>query len=417
MKTNVKKISKVFLYSIFFCYALEGIAEQIMGSVWPIISKEIHADISLIGTLSMVVYAGSCITSLWTSKIRAKIGTNYTIVLSMVFFAIAITLFIFATSFLWILAGSFLSGLGIGLFDVNSESYVLKAYDAKSDSLMRSFWGIGAFIGPAILTYSIAKYSSYKLGFGIILTLYLVSIFVLFLLKRNWEKQKLSLDREIVDQHSVTSDERNVSINILKLLKIKTLPRMLLCCLFVNSVSRTICLFISTILVEQNGVKEYVATGAAGIFCLANFVGRIAFGYLSKKINIKRILIINAFIEILILTTFYLNILNKNYVIIFIIVLGFCDSILIPFTNACVKEIFNTTNLSAILSLGTGVGLIGTMIVCAISTVIIKNYSIRNVELMYVILLIAFLIIFVSILGKSNKNIDKKFCNDNWGVN
>lgn len=394
---NSKRISNVFLYLIFFCYACEGVAEQLISSVWPSISADIKADISLIGVLSIMIYVSSGIASLLAYKIRNKIGTNKTTTLTMAFFSISIIIYIFSKNFIGIAVGMFITGFGLGLNDVGADSYVIKAYDAKQDSILHSCWTVGAFVGTTILTFTMTEFSSYKIGFVIILMIFLCVIICLILAKRNWERKKVNLDENLVKKHSVTEEEKNLNINIFELLKIKNMPFILMCFGIVNAVSRSITVFIATIMVEQYGAKEIVATSVLGFFCFAGFIGRIMGGFISDKFALKNILIFGIFVEILIYMLLFLNVFNVSVGIVLFIILGVFDSIQIPYILSYAKENFDTSILSVLFGYGNVIGLIFSIIVSALATVIIQRFSIRYIEIMYIILLCLLFLFLMSI--------------------
>lgn len=401
MNMNSKKVSNYFLYLIFFCYACEGIAEQSINSVWPAISTDIKADISLIGILSTLVYIGSGIASLVAYKVRNKIGTNRTATLSMIFFSLPIIIYIFSKNFIGIAVGMFITGLGIGLNDVGADSYVIKAYDAKQDSILHSCWTIGAFLGTTILTFTLTNFSSYKIGFVIMLIIFSSVIILLILAKRNWERSKVNLDKELVRKHSVTEEEKNVNANIFEMLKTKNIIYILLCFGIVNAVSRSITVFIATIMVEQYGVKEIIATSAVGFFCLAGFIGRIIGSFIFDKIDLKSTLISGIIGEILILVFLFLNIFTGPMIVTLFIILGIFDSIQIPYIFSYAKECVGTYNLSALLGYGNALGLVLSIITTGIATVIIQKDSIKYIEIMYIVLLALLFLFLVSI--KKNK--------------
>lgn len=390
-----KKVSNIFLYLIFFCYACEGVAEQIISCVWPSISADINADISLIGILSIIIYISSGIASLLAHKIRNTLGTNLTTTLTMTFFAISIVIYIFSKNFIGVSVGIFITGLGLGLNDVSADSYVLKAYGTKQDSILHSCWTVGAFIVATILTFTMSKYSSYKLGFVIILFIFIIIILSLFFTKRSWERKKPYLDEKLVEKHSVSEEEKKIDANILKLLAIKNMPAMLICFGIINAISRSITDFISTIMVGQYNSSEIIATSVAGFFCLAGFIGRIFGGFISDKCDLKKVLIFVIFVEALIYIILFLNILDGSALIIIFIVLGMFDSILIPYVFAYTKEIFDTNILSALFGYGNAFGIICSITISGMATLIIQKLSIRYIEIVHVILLG---IIFLSLM-------------------
>ena len=298
----------------------------------------------------------------------------------------------------------FITGFGLGLNDVDADSYVLKAYDTKQDSILHSFWTVGAFVGSAILAFTMTRFSPYKLGFVIILMIFIFVIIILFFVKRNWEKKKIFLDKEIVKKHSVTEEEKNVNVNIFAMLKIKSMPSILICFGLVSAISRSITVFIATIMVEQYGLSEIVATSIVGYFCFVGFIGRIVGGFISDKFTLKSILIFGIFAEALIYTLLFFNIFTGPMLVFLIIVLGVFDSILIPFIYSYAKETIETNALSALFGYGNVFGLICAVTASGIATIIIHNISIRYIEIMYIILL-GMLFLFLIRIKRKHKRI------------
>lgn len=56
--------------------------DVVVSSAWPIIVKSLRVDISFIGVLVMISYMGSISISPNTYRVRQKIGTNYTMILT-----------------------------------------------------------------------------------------------------------------------------------------------------------------------------------------------------------------------------------------------------------------------------------------------------------------------------------------------
>lgn len=399
-----KKTPKTFLYIIFVCYAAEGIAEQIVGSVWPVLAKDVKVDLSLIGNLTMIFYASSCITSLTTNKIRAKLGSNYTATLAISFFAIATLFFIYSQNFIMLSVGVFINGLGLGIMEVDADSYVLKAYDAKYDSILHSFWGVGAFVGPFVLSYTMKRFFSHRLGFAIILMIYFLIMTALIISKIYWKRIKSTLPESFVNLHSVSEEEKKVDTNILKIFRIKNVFAVILCFFLINGVSRALSAIMATILVTQGNVTEILAASVVGLFCVVSFIGRHFCGFLSQKIDIKTILKISLFLEAVILIILFLNILDGTGVAILIVIIGFVEAAQIPFINFYTKEAFGNTLLSTLLGYGNIAGFIGAIVTSGFCTTIIKNFSMRYVELFFAIELLLSYVIFTKI----SKSVDKR---------
>lgn len=395
MKNNNKTISRSFLYIIFACYAAEGVIETLVGSVWPSIAKDINVHLSLIGILTMITYISSIFSCIITNKIRTKLGTNYTTILSVSFFAIAAFLYSISNNFILYAIGAAIVGLSIIILDINSDSYILKAYGAKESSILHSFYGVGGFIAPLILSFTISHFSSYKIGYTFFLFVFLMLIALLLLAKRNWENKKLYLDKDLVDKHSITADEKSTDTSYKNLFKTKNVIPLTLLFFLEKSIVRTFNPMVATVLVNQKGVSNLLATQVAGIFFIALFVGRVFWGLISDKFSSKAILYTSFIIQTVIFLLLFSNIFNDIVTIGLIVVLGFVEASLVPFVGAFAKEHLNINILSAFLGLGSLVGLIGASITSALSAFVIQNFSISIMELVYAIIsILSCIIIF-----------------------
>lgn len=400
MDNVTKKVSKYFFYLISVCYATEGIVEVLVGSIWPTIAKSIGADISLIGILVMVNYLGSFTMSINTYKIRQKIGTNLTMVLSMCCFIISLVIYKFAPDIVLFAIGMFINGMGISLIEVNASSYVLKAYNAKEEAFLNAFWALGSVIGSTIMALAVRYCPQYQTGFFIIIMIMIIDIILLLFAKASWIKQKKSLPKEVVDKHSVTDEEKTVNIKMTDLVKEKNILSILLCFFLVEGVIITTNSLISTISVKQGLLSEAMAATTTIIYFMAIFFGRLFYSHIANKIKITRALKTNIFIIAILFVLFYTNLFNGIIICILIVILGLVAAPLIPLLYSYLKEKVRVTHLSALLGYGDVSGLCGIIIMSGLTTIIMKLFSINDVELLFAILIFILYALFIRLDAK-----------------
>ena len=397
MKELKKTVSKYFFGLIAFCYVTEGIVDVAVASVWPVIANAIKAHLSLIGILVMVYYLGAVFMSPNTYKIRRCIGTNYTMVLSQICFSTALLLYIISPNIYIFALGMFLNGMGCGLLEINASSYVLKAYEAKEESIMFGFWGLGSVLGSTVMVLAIKYYPPYKRGFIALIVIILVNIILLLLAKRNWEKQKETLPDYIINIHSVTEEEKKTHIDIKDLLKDRKVIFILLCFFLSQSVLITFNSLVSTIAVSHIDIYETTAVVVPIVYYLAIFVGRVLFGIVSKKIKVITVLKTNIMILIILFTTLSITSLNGFVVCVIMVLIGFVASPIIPFMNAYIKEMFDVKYLSALLGYGDVSGVLGIIVISGLTTFVMKMTSIQVVEFIFIFLSIALYLLLVRI--------------------
>ena len=360
-----------------------GIVDVIVGSVWPVIATSLRVDISLIGVLVMLSYIGSIATSPNTYKIRKKIGTNYTMVLSMLCFVVSLTIYIFARTIYSLAIGMIVNGIGYGLLEVNVSSYVLKAYGIREEAILFSLWSLGSVIGSAIMAISISYFPSYQSGFGVLIVALLINIALLIRTKAKWVVDRQSLPKEVLKLHSVTEEEKKIVVKVNDILKNKKAILVLICFFLVQGVVITLNTIASTILVTKGGINDNKAVSLVIIYFVALFFGRIVFGKLAEKSSVMKVIKINTILVIMLFILLYLITNNKIIIFSVLILAGFTASPLIPLFNASIKELFDIKFLSALLGYGDVCGVIGIILISGLSTLIMKMTSINYVLLSF----------------------------------
>ena len=382
----------VFMYMIYVCYAIYGLCSSLIGSIWPEMSKELNIDASFIGMIVMNMSIAAGISSFVTYKIRQKIGSNYTNVTGLVFYATSMVIFANARNLSMLIIAPIFLGIANGLIDVNSNSYMVKAYDAKWVSFMHAVWGMAASLGPMVMTFALMYTSSYRNGFYFSVLLIIVTIIVLVLMKAWWVKARQTLDKDFVALHSVTEEEKSGDVSAREVLKIKGALPMLLCFTLSNGSGYAISAWITTLVVAQKSVSVLVGTTASTISFLALMAGRIFIGIVAKSVGIERIIKVLSFIEAIAILMLFLPYNNIILLYINVALIGFLQGPLIPLLNVSIKDIFDKKVLSVFISLGGVFGLIGIAIISALMSMASNVISINNV---HIIPALGFAILFI----------------------
>lgn len=390
-------VSKRFLFMIFICYAILGLCSPVVSSIWPEVAKDIAVDTSLLGIVVTLNCAASGVSSFFAYKVRRKLGTNYTNVLGLVFFAIGMVVFANLKDYAMVLIAMIILGLGNGLVDVNSNSYVVKAYDAKWVSIMHSCWGLASSIGPLIMSAAIIYTSSYRNGFVFILGIIIITIVILLLLKKSWVKEKETIDKEVLALHSVTEEESDDS-SVIDVLKEKGVLKMLFCFTFSNGSGCALMAWLATIVVTQKNISVVEGAAAVTVYSIALMLGRISIGFVAEKIGIKNI--IKSFSFICAVSLLLLFIPYKSLILIYAnsALAGFMSGPLTPLLNVDIKNEFDKSLLSKLISLGGVFGLLGVASISALMTVASRVISIHYIQIIPAIGFLALFLLYSSVV-------------------
>ena len=399
IKEEEKKhhLSKFFLYLIVVNYIAEGLAETLPGVTWPMISRDLKFNIKLISILTLVSYIGAGIASVFITKLRRRIGTNYSLFFTNLVFIVGLLLFSFSKSFAIISIGMFAIGFAIGADEVNIDSYVIKAYDASWDSVVHGL----TFIGPILITLTFgisSRYiSSYKNIYVYTITIFVILNTILYVGKRHWEKRKLFLSKEIIERHSVSEKEKNIKISFFELIKQKNVLKAFACFFLANGISRTLTIYINSILVSQKSFSINLSTLATAIYFTMMLLGRLFFGFLVKRISIKTVIRLNAIMCIIAFGLFYIDMKNNLLVFALVGAIGFLTAPFIPLVSSDMKNVFDINWLSTILGYGVMIGLFAVSIVSAIISVTISMFSMNAIQVVLIILSLIFIVMHGSL--------------------
>ena len=377
--------SHFFLYLIYVCFAMYGWVASLLGGVWPKLSGDIGADISMLGILVMINYIASGISSLFTYKIRMKIGTNYTNVLGLMSTIISMIVFATASNFVVLAIAVAFSGLGCGIIDINSNSYVVKAYDTKWVSFMHACWGLGATLGPMAMSFAMTYLPNYRYGFYFTAIIVLIVIIILLCGKRYWEKMKKTLDQKIVSLHSVTKEEKGQETSLIDLLKIKNTKKFLICFYLANGASCAFSVWLATMAVGQRGVSASEAALAASIYFFALMIGRVFFGMLASKYGIPFVLKLCCALSGIFAICYYIPYKAVSIVFVHSALMGFVGGTIIPLLNVSIKDLFDERYLSPLIGFGGAVGLVGIASMSAIMTVVANALTIHNIQIVQIV--------------------------------
>lgn len=60
---------------IYLAFASLGLPDSLLGSAWPVLHNELNVPLSYAGIVTMIIAAGTVVSSLFSDKIIRKLGT------------------------------------------------------------------------------------------------------------------------------------------------------------------------------------------------------------------------------------------------------------------------------------------------------------------------------------------------------
>lgn len=275
-------MATVLLIIIYIAFIGLGIPDSLFGTAWPAIYSDFGLPISFGSFVTVIVSCGTVISSIISSKIIARLGTNRVSAYSTLLTAIALLGYSFAPN-LWVMCFlAVILGIGAGSIDVALNNYVALHYSATHMSFLHCFYGIGVSVSPYILSLVIAGQSGWRGGYRITFAIQLAIAALLFISLPLWQKAHGS------EKNAYVTGRNRLSLgSILKIPGVK-----MMCGLFIAScaIECTCGGWGSTFLVEYKHLSPEKAARIIMIYYVGMTLGRFLSGVLATRLHSWKII-------------------------------------------------------------------------------------------------------------------------------
>ncbi len=272
----------LLLAVIYAAFVSLGLPDSLLGSAWPVMQKEFGVPTSYAGCVSMIIAAGTVVSSLLSDRLTKRLGAGKVTAISVLMTAAALLGFSLSGAFPLLCLWAVPYGLGAGAVDAALNNFVALHYKARHMSWLHCFWGVGAAIGPYIMGSCLTGGLPWQSGYRIISIFQFVLTALLFLSLPLW-KQKTSARQE-------TEEASRKVLSLPRILKIPGVPFMLTAFFCYSAVEQTSVLWASSYLVQFRGVEPNLAAGFASLFVGGITVGRLISGFISEKLGDKNMI-------------------------------------------------------------------------------------------------------------------------------
>ena len=242
--------------------------------------EDLQVPVDYAGIISMIVAAGTVVSSLFSGNVIQKFGVAAVITLSVLITALALMGFSLSGEFLYLCLLAIPLGLGAGSVDAALNNYVALNYEAQQMNWLHSFWGVGAAIGPMIMAGYLAKGESWSSGYETVawIQLGLVGVLVLSL-------PLLIKNRQSQEAHP---EEKSPSLFTM-LLTLPGLKQALLVFFCYCTIEATFGLWGASFLVFERGFETDQAARLTSLYFLGITIGRFLSGFLTAHFTNRQL--------------------------------------------------------------------------------------------------------------------------------
>ncbi len=157
-----------------------------LGLLWPSMRLSFGEPVGALGVLLVFGITASVISSVATGRLSVRTGPLVAVATMLT--AVALAVEAFAPS-LWVMAiGTVLFGLGFGAIDAALNAHAARHFGARDINWMHASYGLGATIGPLLVTALLSGGLSWHRTYGLMALVQAALAIVFIVGRRGWRE-------------------------------------------------------------------------------------------------------------------------------------------------------------------------------------------------------------------------------------
>jgi len=266
----------LLLAIIYFAFISLGLPDALLGSAWPTMYGEFGVPVSYAGGISMIIAAGTIISSLQSDRLTRRFGTGKVTAISVALTATALFGFSASHSFWLLCLWAVPYGLGAGGVDASLNNYVALHYSSRHMSWLHCMWGVGASLGPYVLAYALSGGNRWNMGYNYIAFIQVALTAILLFSLPLWKNN--GAGKEGTEQPT-----HGKALSLQQIFRIPGAKEILITFFCYSALEQTTALWASSYLVLHRGLSTETAAGFASLFFIGITVGRAISGFLTMR--------------------------------------------------------------------------------------------------------------------------------------
>lgn len=277
---------------IYLAFISLGLPDSALGSAWPSMAPQLGAGISWVGAVTMIISAGTIVSSLMSVRVVDRFGTGRVTVASVLLTAAGLMGFALSDAFWQLYLWAVPYGLGAGAVDAALNAYVAMHYKSQHMSWLHCMWGVGASGGPVIMAQCLGV-GSWSLGFMVLGGIQVAIAVVLTLSLPLWKEAGVRRAKGAGHEAAASPAEalspeeaaKPVRISRAQLLRRPGVWSVLICFFCYCALESTCGNWAATYCTLGRGIDSTTAASWASLFYVGITVGRAASGFISIKVR------------------------------------------------------------------------------------------------------------------------------------
>ena len=389
----------LLLAVIYLAFISLGLPDSLLGSVWPTIYQEFNVPVSYAGAIFMIISAGTIFSSLQSDRLTKLLGTGKVTAFSVLMTAVALWGFSISSSYWMLVLWAIPYGLGAGSVDASLNNYVALHYKSHHMSWLHCMWGVGASIGPYIMSFALLNGQTWNMGYRYISLLQVVLTIIIMLSLPLWKKRPVIDD---VDGVQESENKKDKALTLKEIVNIPGAKQVMLMFFCYCALEQTTGLWASSYLVLQHGFDLEIAASYASLFFIGITVGRAVSGFITMKLNDKQMIYLG---QVIILIGIILMCLpfGHQVALVGLVTIGLGCAPIYPCIIHSTPTNFGADKSQAVIGVQMASAYVGNLLMPPLFGIIANHISVR----LFPVYLLLILIVMVVMHIKLNKSVSK----------
>lgn len=389
----------LLLAVIYLAFISLGLPDSLLGSVWPTIYQEFNVPVSYAGAIFMIISAGTIFSSLQSDRLTKLLGTGKVTAFSVLMTAVALWGFSISSSYWMLVLWAIPYGLGAGSVDASLNNYVALNYKSHHMSWLHCMWGVGASIGPYIMSFALLNGQTWNMGYRYISLIQVVLTIIIMLSLPLWKKRPVIDD---VDGVQESENKKDKALTLKEIVNIPGAKQVMLMFFCYCALEQTTGLWSSSYLVLQHGFDLEIAASYASLFFIGITVGRAVSGFITMKLNDKQMIYLG---QVIILIGIILMCLpfGHQVALVGLVTIGLGCAPIYPCIIHSTPTNFGADKSQAVIGVQMASAYVGNLLMPPLFGIIANHISVR----LFPVYLLLILIVMVVMHIKLNKSVSK----------
>lgn len=375
---------------IYLSFISLGLPDSLLGSAWPSMYGELGVPISYAGIISMIIAAGTIISSLQSDRLTRKLGTGKVTAISVAMTAVALFGFSFSHSFWLLCFWTVPYGLGAGSVDASLNNYVALNYASRHMSWLHCMWGVGASLGPYIMGYAMTGGQGWNAGYGYIAALQIILTIILILSLPLWKNRAEENNESAANTKTLTLRE---------IIRIPGAKEVMITFFCYCALEQTTGLWASSYLTLHKGISADKAAGFASMFFIGITIGRALSGFVTMKLSDAQMVRLGQGVAALGIITLLLP-FGEYMSLMGLIMIGLGCAPIYPCIIHSTPEHFGADKSQAIIGVQMASAYVGTLLMPPLFGIIAEHISVSIYPVYLFIVLISMAVMHEALLRK-----------------